>query len=49
MEVEVQRSEKFAPLYNLPDNTNVVVCIGGRTGRHENLRGVKVYSLFSNH
>lgn len=37
MEVEVQRSEKFALLYNLPDNTNVVVCIGGRTRGDENL------------
>lgn len=32
MEVEIERSEKFAPLFDLPEGTNVVVCIGGRGG-----------------
>lgn len=32
MGVVVKRSEKFAPLYDLPPGTNLVVCIGGRGG-----------------
>lgn len=32
MDVKIKRSEKFAPLYNLPPEVNLVVCIGGRGG-----------------
>lgn len=32
MEVKVKREGKFAPLYDLPPNINLVICIGGRGG-----------------
>ena len=32
MQVKVKRLEKFAPLYNVPEGTEIIICIGGRGG-----------------
>ena len=32
MEIKVKRSKKFAPLYELPPDVSLVICIGGRGG-----------------
>lgn len=37
IEVEVIVTDKYKPLYNLPADTDTVVCIGGRTGGDEDL------------
>lgn len=32
MDIKVKRSAKFAPLYELPEDVSIVICIGGRGG-----------------
>lgn len=39
MEVELEVSEKFKPLYSLPIGTHTVILIGGRSSGYENIRG----------
>ena len=46
--ITVHALDPFKILYKLPPDTNLIVCIGGRTRGLKNIRGFKIHSILGN-